>query len=280
MIEGPHHHRRVRMAVTTFAVRPNAIGNSMEEGRETVGFFVFDHPGGDVGDQCDLDLAAKVVDRQGLERPGDAEAGVVDEPVETTPGRFGDPFDRGRDLVGLGDVAMEAALALAAQPDTRVVVSYRGDGFRRGKARNVEEMRRAVAAGRRRGTEPPHSRAELRPADLASGRRLQVLTTDGRRPVTRNLEPGPAASLPPNTPAPYAIPPGDRRRFTTRRGSIELTARADMAVQEGTVFIPFAYVEAAANILTNPQLDPYGKIPEFKFCAVRAEKVELRTAAE
>jgi formate dehydrogenase major subunit len=42
-----------------------------------------------------------------------------------------------------------------------------------------------------------------------------------------------------------------------------------MAVQEGTVFIPFAYVEAAANILTNPQLDPYGKIPEFKFCAVR-----------
>ena len=58
-------------------------------------------------------------------------------------------------------------------------------------------------------------------------------------------------------------------RVTTRRGSIELTARADMAVQEGTVFIPFAYVEAAANILTNPQLDPYGKIPEYKFCAVK-----------
>ena len=58
-------------------------------------------------------------------------------------------------------------------------------------------------------------------------------------------------------------------RVTTRRGSIELTARADMAVQEGTVFIPFAYVEAAANILTNPQLDPYGKIPEYKYCAVK-----------
>jgi len=51
-------------------------------------------------------------------------------------------------VVGLGDVAMESALALAGQPDTRVVVSYRGDGFRRGKARNIEEMRRAVAAGR------------------------------------------------------------------------------------------------------------------------------------
>jgi formate dehydrogenase major subunit len=61
---------------------------------------------------------------------------------------------------------------------------------------------------------------------------------------------------------------------TTRRGSIELTARADRAVQEGTIFIPFAYVEAAANILTNPQLDPIGKIPEYKYCAVRVDKAQ------
>jgi formate dehydrogenase major subunit len=59
---------------------------------------------------------------------------------------------------------------------------------------------------------------------------------------------------------------------TTRRGSIELTARADRWVREGTIFIPFAYVEAAANILTNPQLDPIGKIPEYKYSAVRIEK--------
>jgi formate dehydrogenase major subunit len=38
------------------------------------------------------------------------------------------------------------------------------------------------------------------------------------------------------------------------------------------VFIPFAYVEAAANILTNPQLDPVGKIPEYKYCAVKIER--------
>ena len=38
------------------------------------------------------------------------------------------------------------------------------------------------------------------------------------------------------------------------------------------MFIPFCYAEAAANILTNPQLDPFGKIPEFKFCAARVEK--------
>jgi len=49
--------------------------------------------------------------------------------------------------------------------------------------------------------------------------------------------------------------------------------RADSAVPPGMVFIPFCYAEAAANILTNPQLDPFGKIPEFKFCAARVEKV-------
>ena len=53
-------------------------------------------------------------------------------------------------------------------------------------------------------------------------------------------------------------------------------ARADRAVPEGMVFIPFCYAEAAANILTNPQLDPFGKIPEFKFCAARVEKARRR----
>ena len=59
--------------------------------------------------------------------------------------------------------------------------------------------------------------------------------------------------------------------MTTRRGTIELKARADSAVAPGMVFIPFCYAEAAANVLTNPQLDPIGKIPEFKFCAARVE---------
>jgi formate dehydrogenase major subunit len=52
---------------------------------------------------------------------------------------------------------------------------------------------------------------------------------------------------------------------------IQLRARADRAVSEDCAFMPFAFVEAAANVLTNPQLDPYGKIPEFKFSAVRVE---------
>ena len=59
----------------------------------------------------------------------------------------------------------------------------------------------------------------------------------------------------------------------TRRGSIELAARVDSNVLDGLVFAPFCFTEAAANLLTNPALDPFGKIPEFKYCAARVEAV-------
>jgi formate dehydrogenase major subunit len=65
---------------------------------------------------------------------------------------------------------------------------------------------------------------------------------------------------------------GEMITIETRRGSISIMARADKAVSDDMVFVPFAYVEAAANILTNPQVDPYGKIPEFKFAACRVSK--------
>ncbi len=51
-------------------------------------------------------------------------------------------------VVGLGDVAMEAAIALAHQPGTEVTVAYRGDGFRRGKQRNIDEVKRLQSRGR------------------------------------------------------------------------------------------------------------------------------------
>ena len=52
---------------------------------------------------------------------------------------------------------------------------------------------------------------------------------------------------------------------------IELKVKVDAAIPEGVLFIPFCYAEAAANTLTNPALDPFGKIPEFKFCAAKVE---------
>ncbi len=57
--------------------------------------------------------------------------------------------------------------------------------------------------------------------------------------------------------------------LASRRGRISLYARADDGMPRGAVFVPFCYYEAAANKLTNPALDPFGKIPEFKYCAVK-----------
>ena len=74
------------------------------------------------------------------------------------------------------------------------------------------------------------------------------------------------------------IKPGDMVRVTTRRGEVELNSRQDDGIPDGVVFIPFAYVEAAANILTNPALDPFGKIPEFKFCAAKVELAGIATS--
>ena len=121
------------------------------------------------------------------------------------------------------------------------------------------------------------------PMIMTTGRQLEHWHTGSmtrRSLVLDAVEPEANCSLNPRTLKLMGVEPGDLVRLTTRRGSIDIMARADRAIAEDMVFVPFAYVEAAANILTNPALDPYGKIPEFKFSAVRVEKVETQVAAE
>ena len=123
------------------------------------------------------------------------------------------------------------------------------------------------------------------PFVLTTGRQLEHWHTGSmtrRASVLDAIEPTAIAQLSRGTIARLGIRPGDPVRFTTRRGSVELFSRQDDPVPDGVVFIPFAYVEAAANLLTNPALDPFGKIPEFKFCAARVEAVTEapREAAE
>jgi formate dehydrogenase major subunit len=124
------------------------------------------------------------------------------------------------------------------------------------------------------------------PMILTTGRQLEHWHTGSmtrRASVLDWAEPEAHASLHPKTLRKLGVTPGEKVAVKTRRGEIAIAARADRAVAEDMVFIPFAYVEAAANILTNPQLDPYGKIPEFKFSAcrvARAEEEEPGIAAE
>ena len=121
------------------------------------------------------------------------------------------------------------------------------------------------------------------PMILTTGRQLEHWHTGSmtrRSKVLDAVEPEANCSLHPATLRKLGVEPGGHVRLTTRRGSVTVMARADRAVSPDMVFLPFAYVEAAANILTNPALDPYGKIPEFKFAAVRVEKAEESVAAE
>ncbi|HET8726531.1 MAG TPA: formate dehydrogenase subunit alpha [Alphaproteobacteria bacterium] len=110
------------------------------------------------------------------------------------------------------------------------------------------------------------------PMILTTGRVLEHWHTGAmtrRASVLDAIEPEAIACVNPRELARLGLEPGGSIKVETRRGAIELKARSDRDVPSGVVFIPFCYTEAAANLLTNPQLDPFGKIPEFKFCAAR-----------
>ena len=113
------------------------------------------------------------------------------------------------------------------------------------------------------------------PMVLTTGRQLEHWHTGAltrRAVVLDSIEPEAVASLSMRELRRMGIAPGETVRVSTRRGVIEIKARADNAIPDGMIFIPFCFAEAPANTLTNPALDPLGKIPEFKFCAAKIEK--------
>ena len=119
------------------------------------------------------------------------------------------------------------------------------------------------------------------PFVMITGRQLEHWHTGSmtrRATVLDAVEPQANASLHPSTLRKLGVQAGDMIEIATRRDAIQIMAREDRAVAPDNVFIPFAYVEAAANVLTNPVLDPYGKIPEFKFSACRVRKPEAVAA--
>ena len=110
------------------------------------------------------------------------------------------------------------------------------------------------------------------PFILVTGRQLEHWHTGS---MTRNasvldaIEPEPVVSVHPEDMASAGIVEGGYLVLESRRGRLQARVRPDRGVQPGTVFMAFCYVEAAVNLLTNEELDPFGKIPEFKYCAVR-----------
>ena len=111
---------------------------------------------------------------------------------------------------------------------------------------------------------------------LTTGRQLEHWHTGAMTRKASNLdaiEPEPSVSISPKDIIKNNMKAGDKIKVTTRRGSIDIRVRQDRAIPDGVIFIPFCYNESAANLLTNPALDPYGKIPEFKYCAAKIEKL-------
>ncbi|MFI4994823.1 MAG: formate dehydrogenase subunit alpha, partial [Hyphomicrobiales bacterium] len=121
------------------------------------------------------------------------------------------------------------------------------------------------------------------PMVLSTGRVLEHWHTGSmtrRSGVLDALEPEAVAFMSPRELGRLGLRAGDFIHVETRRGAIEVKVRADRDVPQNMVFMPFCYAEAAANLLTNPALDPFGKIPEFKFCAVRVKAAAAKVAAE
>ncbi|MCB4823832.1 formate dehydrogenase subunit alpha [Roseicella aerolata] len=212
------------------------------------------------GVRQDLDLITEMANRLGLRWDYRHPRDVFPEMAAAMPSLASITWER---LEREGSVTYPCPA-----PDAAGQAIVFGDRFPTASGRG-----RFVPAGLRDPDEMPDERY---PFVLTTGRQLEhwhTGTMTRRAGALDALEPEPTASLAPVDLRRLGLAPGQRLRLETRRGAIELAAREDPALPQGLVFVPFAYREAAANLLTNPQLDPYGKIPEFKYCAVRVEPV-------
>ncbi|MCR9239511.1 MAG: formate dehydrogenase subunit alpha [Alphaproteobacteria bacterium] len=148
------------------------------------------------------------------------------------------------------------------------------------------------------GFPTPDGRGQLVPADLlapdevpdaeyplvlTTGRLLEHWHTGAmtrRASVLDAIEPEGIAAMNPREIERQGLSIGDRVSVETRRGTVSALLRADREVADGMIFMPFCFNESPANVLTNPQLDPFGKIPEFKFCAAKIKRKDALEAAE
>ena len=121
------------------------------------------------------------------------------------------------------------------------------------------------------------------PLVFITGRQLEHWHTGS---MTRNasvlnaIEPEPIISVSPEDLRAIGVQAEGYVRVESRRGHLVSRVRVDSYVQPGTLFMAFCYHEAAANLLTIDELDPFGKIPEFKFCAVRLSAASAVSAGD
>jgi formate dehydrogenase major subunit len=241
----------VILPASAFPEKTGTFTNS--DRRVQLGRQVLDPPG---DARPDLWIIQELARRIGLDWSYDGAADVFDEIRRCTPSMAGITWDRLE-----REHAVTYPCREVGDPGTEVLFD--------------ERFPTANGLGHLRAVDYTES-AELPddeyPSVLITGRLLEHWHTGAmtrRAEVLDAIEPVPMVSMNPTEMAERGLDPGDTVTLETRRGSVAALVRLDPAIPEGAVFLPFCYVEAPANLMTNPQLDPDGKIPEFKYCAVR-----------
>ncbi len=208
----------------------------------------------------DWRIVAEISERLGYPMDYASEAEIFDEIASLTPFMAGMSYDR---LGGHG------LLWPCTKPDRPGREILFGKSFPSGRGKLIPVQ---------------YAPAKELPDDdypfvLNTGRNIYHWHTGAitrRAQALEAAEPGPYVEMSPDDLKRLKIRDGADVLVESRRGEITLPARASARGRPGQVFIPFHYVEAAANLLTVDDLDPYGKIPEFKFCAVRVRKLRKR----
>ena len=226
--------------------------------RVQLGHPVLDLPG---EARQDWEVLCEIGRKMGLPMNYDSVAQVFDEFVSLT-----------RNYQGLTHGNLGSTGKLWPCPDP-----HSGDGIQM-----LFGERFPTASGRGKFVPCPYLPADELPDDqypfvLSTGRVLEHWHTGSmtrRSQVLSAIEPEPFVAMHPSDLEKMNVKSGELVRVSSRRGTIKLKSRADASRDPGCVFIPFHFREAAANVLTHDVLDPFGKIPAFKFCAVSVEKDE------
>ena len=205
-------------------------------------------------------IVQEIARRMGLDWSYDGPADIHAEMMACMPSIAGIPWER---LEREGAVTYPCADADA--PGEEVLFA---DGF------PTPDGRGKLAPA---GLVPPDERPDAAwPFVLTTGRQLEHWHTGQmtrRSDALDALEPEAVCEMSPRDARRLGLAAGARVRVATRRGAVATVLRVTDRTPDGVVFMPFGYAEAAANRLTNPALDPFGKIPEFKYCAARVEAV-------
>ena len=210
--------------------------------------------------RADLDVLVELSGRIGLPAPFRDAAHVMEEIARVTPSWAGVTYPR-LDFAGL-----QYPVDDAAHPGTPFLFA---DRFPTADGRATLTAVRYLP--------PSELPDEEFPFVMGTGRQMVHWHTGTMTRRSKGLdarEPVPTVEIHPSDARRLGVKDGDPVLVISRRNAIRIAARISDRVARHQVFVPFHFREAAANLLTNPSLDPYAKIPSFKVCAVRLEKAE------